>query len=614
MADDQYNQKVDKLSQAKGSEDKTFTQYAAMAGLAGMEGAEKIGSLMGSEGENHPYLGAAVTGGLLFPKVRNVLLSPKTPMLYGGGMALGGIGTEIYDKLYNKNTSSRVDNFDVTTGIGIKSSDEAKDIALGLQIFKNYRDAVAGAGKFKFESVEKGVSEAVGSGEETSKVIASLKSKIFEAMKSPVSTSPLLYGKTAQEELTDLLNELEKKSKPSISAPEIKAPKKSFVTKAKEAIKEKVTASPKKYITTPQERLIQRGKELEKGLIESAIRKEVINKPKIKLPPKPKTPPKSYSKILSEIEAKNLAPKGSIKIIPSSPEIPSALFPELEQNIKNAAAWKKIAEGKQNEEVSTKIAEAVSKTSKVTFLLRGLAEKLPIISAGLDTAEATRYLMQGDITSGAIKLVEAADQAAWFIPGAGIYLGYSTIPLNYYLDTLVAKQREKFLKERAEKSKNMIPSEFAPKPSAVPTPKPSPSKEATKRYDNVVFPEGTTKESPTDIGYLDNKPLSITLKPISSPTPKPTPPQIPPISIPSVNIPPEEIPVPPVITQTNALETQQIAPKTESTAMAPSSTTVNGGSTTNATIINNNNMSKSIPQIREEHRRHTNTLGAYGVY
>jgi hypothetical protein len=485
-----------------------------------------------------------------------------------------------------------------------------------LQIFKNYRDAVAGAGKFKFESVEKGVSETVGSGEETSKVIASLRSKIFEAMKSPVSTSPLLYGKTAQEELTDLLNELEKKPKPSTSAPEVKAPKKSFVTKAKEAIKEKVTASPKKYITTPGERLVQRGKELEKGLIESKITKEVINRPKIKLPPKPKTPPKSYSKILSEIEAKNAA-KGSIKIIPSSPEIPAALFPELEQNIKNAAAWEKIAKGKQNEEVASKVAEAVSKTSKATFLLRGLAEKLPIISAGLDTAEATRYLMQGDITSGAIKLAEAADQAAWFIPGAGIYLGYSTIPLNYYLDTLVAKQREKFLKERAEKSKNMIPSEFSPKPSPVPTPKPSPNKEATKpksRYDNVVFPEGTTKESPTDIGYLDNKPLSITLKPISSPTPKPTPPEIPPISIPSVNIPPEEIPVPPVITQTNALETQQIAPKTESTAMAPSTTTVNGGSTTNATIINNNNMSKSIPQIREEHRIYTNPLGRFGIY
>ena len=180
---------------------------------------------------------------------------------------------------------------------------------------------------------------------------------------------------------------------------------------------------------------------------------------------------------------------------------------------------------------------------------------------------------------------------------------------------MVAKQREKFLKKREEQTKNLASSEFAAKPS--PVPNPNPKLKSKSRYDNIVFPEGNTSEPPTDKGLLDNKVVTFTLKPITptpTPTPKPTPLEIPPISIPSINVPPEEIPVPSVITQTNALETQKITPKTETTAMTPSSTTVNGGSTTNATIINNNNMSKSIPQIREDHRRHTNTLGAYGIY
>jgi hypothetical protein len=103
MTDDQYNQKVDKLSQAKGSEDKTFLDYAKFAGAKFMEGGEIIGKAIGEPNNPiNPYLGLGVEGGLLFPKVRNALLSPSTSILYSGGTAVAGIGAGIYDKLYNK--------------------------------------------------------------------------------------------------------------------------------------------------------------------------------------------------------------------------------------------------------------------------------------------------------------------------------------------------------------------------------------------------------------------------------------------------------------------------------------------------------------------------------
>jgi len=92
--------------------------------------------------------------------------------------------------------------------------------------------------------------------------------------------------------------------------------------------------------------------------------------------------------------------------------------------------------------------EGTKAVSEASPILSALTERVPQISAAWDTANAGVYALQGDYGNAALKGLEAADQALWLL---GPEAGLATIPLNWYLDTLIAERHKNFLgKQKGE--------------------------------------------------------------------------------------------------------------------------------------------------------------------
>jgi hypothetical protein len=103
------------------------------------------------------------------------------------------------------------------------------------------------------------------------------------------------------------------------------------------------------------------------------------------------------------------------------------------------------------EEVVSKVAQGAKVGGKFSPILGALFKRAPYISAAWDAANAGVYGLQGDYGNTMLKGLEVADQAAWF---AGPEAGLLTIPLNFYLDSVIAERHKKFLGKQEGMGKN----------------------------------------------------------------------------------------------------------------------------------------------------------------